>query len=97
MKAQEINWLFHGDVIVILNAKPDVIQWGEHSNHAHRLHGDGFTILETPERVRYLRLLKETPLKHEEHHEIKLPPGDHEIRIIREVGWFDDVVAPVVD
>lgn len=102
------QWGFHGDVNVVLNVKipenakpvekmPDVIQWGEVSNHAHRLYGDGFTIFETPEKKRFLRIVKPTALKHEEHREVTLPPGDHEIRITRELGWFDDMVNPVVD
>jgi hypothetical protein len=46
---------------------------------------------------RYLRLLEETPLRHEEHNEIKLPKGDYEIRIVREVDHFQELVRPVID
>lgn len=98
----------HGDVILVPTnnlpdiAKPikemkDVVQWGEVTNHAHRLYGDGFTILETPEKKRYLKLIKTTALRHEEHAKIDLPSGDYEVRIVREKNHFDDLVAPVVD
>jgi hypothetical protein len=46
---------------------------------------------------RYLRLKEDTDLSHEEHSTIKLPPGDFEVRIVRELDWFSDMERAVVD
>lgn len=101
------KWSMHGDVLFIHGAtipgaatKDDkfkgTVQDGEHTGHAHRLQGNGFEMYNF-ENKRYLRLLAPTPIRHEEHHEIMLPEGDHEIRIVREKDWFDDMVRPVID
>lgn len=99
----------HGDVILVaVKSVPKgaeqsekfsgILQHGERTGHAHRLTGKEADMFEYfAEGRRYLRLLKETPLRHEEHNEIKLPKGDYEIRIVREVDHFADLVRPVVD
>lgn len=99
----------HGDVLLFkieaIPAKAEkkkdfdgILQHGEVTGHAHRLSGKETDMYEYfTEGRRYLRLLKDTPLRHEEHEEIKLPKGDYEIRIVREVDHFADLVRPVVD
>lgn len=99
----------HGDVVLVkVDSIPQgaeqskefkgVLQHGERTGHAHRLSGKETDMYEFfSEGRRYLRLLKEAPLRHEEHHEIKLPKGDYEIRIIREQDHFQDLVRPVTD
>lgn len=101
--------LVHGDVILVaVNTIPEgaeqkqgfkgILQHGERTGHAHRLTGKETDMFEFfAEGRRYLRLTTETPLRHEEHHEIKVPKGDYEIRIVREVDHFQDLVRPVVD
>lgn len=101
-----MEYIQQGDTIYVKSTIPSdaqinkdfdgVVQHGESTGHAHRLHGDGFTMFQTKEK-RYLRLLKETPLRHEEHDEIKLPSGDYEVRIVREYDHFQDLTRPVVD
>lgn len=99
----------HGDVVLVkINKIPEqaekkkdfdgVLQHGEVTGHAHRLSGKETDMYEYfSEGRRYLRLLKDTPLTHEEHNEVNLPKGDYEIRIVREVDHFADLTRPVVD
>ncbi len=76
----------------------NVLQHGEHTGHAHRLHGEGTTVFENPKtKQRYLRLVKPTALRHEEHKEIMLPPGDYEREIVREYDHFEEETRSVVD
>jgi len=71
--------------------KDPVLQHGESTGHAHRLTDEDFELFEQPEtKTRYLRLLKPSGLRHEEHKEIILPPGDYRIDIVREVGGEED-------
>lgn len=101
--------IHHGDVIFVKVDKipkkaekekdfKGIVQFGEKTGHAHRLSGKGFEMFQHfEEGRRYLRLKKETPITHEEHHEIKIPPGEYEVRIVREVDHFQDLVRTVVD
>lgn len=78
--------------------KTNIVQEGEATGHAHRLYGDGFKMfIEPSTKKRYLKILKETPLRHEEHKEIMLPDGEYEIGIIREYDHFSEEVRSVVD
>lgn len=101
-----------GDVVMIQinkipsdleKVKADVLQEGEATGHAHRLHGDGFEIYapkgpyNNDTQRKHLRLVKPTSLKHEEHKEIKLPAGDYEVRIVREYSHFDEEARRVAD
>lgn len=103
------NIYIHGDVILVkvesvpasakINEKFEgILQYGEHTGHAHRLSGKETDMFEFfAEGRRYLRLQEETPLKHEEHKQIDLPAGDYEVRIVREVDHFAGLVRQVVD
>lgn len=73
-----------------------VVEHGE-STHRHRLETGRYECFETPQKVRYLRLLEPINLLHEEHLPIQLPPGEYRIGRVQEKGFFDDLVAPVVD
>ena len=101
-----------GDVVLVLidkipsdlkKVKADVLQEGEATGHAHRLHGNDFEIFapkgpynnETARK--HLRIVKPTLLKHEEHREIKLPPGDYEVRVVREYDHFLEETRRVAD
>ena len=95
-----------GDVLWFLEPIPkdkydkletQIIMHGE-GGHAHRLDTEEFEHLINPKtKERYLRLLKPTKVKHEEHNPITLPPGEYRIGRVREKGMFDDLIAPVVD
>ena len=41
----------------------DIVQEGEATGHAHRLHGDGYRLYETPQKQKYLKLVSPTSLK----------------------------------
>lgn len=80
--------------------KTDVVQEGEATGHAHRLHGssDDYQLFENPkQKVKYLRIVKPVALRHEEHHEVLLPPGDYRIGIVREYDHFKEEAKQVVD
>lgn len=83
-------------------AKTDILQEGEATGHAHRLHGNDFQVFAKPDKLsnadqKYLRIVRPTYLKHEEHKEIQLPSGDYEVRIVREYDHFDEEARRVVD
>lgn len=46
---------------------------------------------------RFLSVTKPTALSHEEHKTFELPPGNYEVRIVRELDWFSDMERAVVD
>lgn len=76
----------------------NVVQEGEATGHAHRLHGEGFQLFHNPKtKEKFLRLVEPTSLKHEEHKEIKLPPGDYRIGIVREYDHFSEEARQVAD
>lgn len=98
-----------GDVVLIKvdtvpeAAKPDdkfdgILQWGEVTGHKHKLTGketDMFHFFD--EGRRYLSVKAPMALKHEEHNAIEVPPGNYEVRIVRELDWFSDLERAVVD
>lgn len=96
----------HGDVVIekgkipktAKDIKTNVLQEGEHTGHAHRLYGEGFTVLEEPKtRVKYLRVVEPVALRHEEHHERIVPPGDYVIHIVKEYDHFTEEARRVAD
>lgn len=97
----------HGDVLVkaidelpagLVEAKTNVLQEGEATGHAHRLYGDGFTVFEEPKtKEKYLRLVQPAALRHEEHKQIDLPPGNYRIGIVREYDHFSEEARRVAD
>lgn len=92
--------LFFGEAIPdgLILLETNVLQEGEHTGHAHRLFGDTHAVFEEPKtKVKYLRLVEPTALRHEEHKEIILPPGDYRIGIVREYDHFREEARRVVD
>ena len=102
-----MGYLQQGDVLLKPNTIPpqskategNVLQEGEHTGHAHRLHGEGFTVFEHPTTKRkHLRVVKEgVMLRHEEHKAFAVPPGDYEISIVKEFDHFEEETREVVD
>lgn len=75
-----------------------VVQEGEHTGHAHRLHGNDFAMFIDPESLeRFLELSMPTPIRHEEHKEIILPPGRYKIGIVREYDHLKEEARAVLD
>lgn len=101
MIIQQGDVLFHKIESIPKNLteqKTNIVQEGEATGHAHRLYGDDYKMFIQPEtKKRYLRVVKETPLKHEEHKEITLPEGDYEIGIVREYDHWDEETRAVID
>lgn len=103
----EIKIFQQGDVLLIpceiigdpKSLKTGVIQEGEHTGHAHRfMPSDDAMLFEQPKtKKRHLRLLKPTTITHEEHKPIDLPPGDYEVRIVREYDHFKEESRAVLD
>jgi hypothetical protein len=80
----------HGDVLFekidslpqgLVNLNTNVVQEGEHTGHAHRLTSGEYEVLQHPEtKVKYLRVITEARISHEEHKTQELP-GNHIFRI----------------
>jgi hypothetical protein len=98
-----------GDVIFIpVKIKPEndtrheqlTVALGEATGHHHTLYGihPGATIHEwNKDSKRFIKLDKEFSLKHQEHHEIIVPPGTYEIGMEQEYDPFTNVLKKVVD
>ena len=101
MITQQGDVIFHLEKIPegkFSKIKTNVIQEGEATGHAHRLHdGEYEFIQDTKTKERYLRVVKDSVVRHEEHKPITLPPGDYRIGIVREYDHFDEEVRAVVD
>lgn len=79
-----------------------VIQHGEATGHAHRIcmyrHDDVRTVMLKSDDKRYLRVGKDgIDITHEEHKTIHVPPGEYEVRIVREYDHFAEEARRVVD
>lgn len=85
-----------------------VIQHGEATGHAHRVvmfkHDDRRSSpnwqisIDEDSKLRYLKVTDEPiHIDHEEHNRVSLPPGEYEIRIVREYDHFLEEAREVVD
>src|ERR1044072_7373306 len=95
MRRKRMEYYRHGDVFIVKVDKipgaakkttERVLEYGEVTGHAHRLHGDADAsiVYQTKNGAKYLRVIRPTDLKHEEHDTRVIPPGDYEIRRTRE-------------
>lgn len=99
--------LGHGDVRLfrekmpkdgLIDEKTNIVQWGEVTNHAHRLTGGKATLYtHVPTKTRWLKVVEPVSLKHEEHHTIEIPPGEYRIGIVRETDHLEGVTRQVAD
>jgi hypothetical protein len=64
-----------------------VLQYGEVTGHAHAFYGQAVTLYQTPRKERFLRVVKTSLLRHEEHAPIKVPPGLY--RLPTQTEWTD--------
>lgn len=96
----------HGDVILEKMELPNnlektdetVLAYGEVTGHAHRLTGSDFEIYREPAtKRRFLRVVKDTDLTHEEHHTRTIPPGTYEIRPTKEADHIQGIIRIVAD
>jgi len=74
-----------------------VLAEGETSGHAHRvLDIEAVALSKMAARI-FLEVFSETPLTHEEHGTIQLPPGKYEVRKVREYDHFAEEAREVRD
>ena len=50
-----------------------------------------------PDGTRYVRVETETPLRHEEHKEILLPPGEYRVGFVQEYDHLAEEARAVID
>lgn len=99
--------ILHGDVIIKRTELPEgfygmrevrdgYLALGEATGHHHALIGE-YDLREDDKKVKHLRLVEPCSIKHQEHHEIVLPPGDYTIGIQREYDHFEKITREVLD
>lgn len=106
------EWGMHGDVILFAESElppdfaqmpkvsDDCIAYGEATGHRHQVFGDdeAFSLRECPKtKTRYLHVVREVVLKHQEHKPVVLPPGSYRTGIQREYDPFEKRVRQVID
>lgn len=100
-----MNYLQQGDVLLfveneipntLVSMNTNVVQEGEHTGHAHRL-DTGEVFIEPKTKVKYLKLVNPTMLRHEEHKAFNVPAGLYRVGIVREVDPFEDEIRAVKD
>lgn len=77
--------------------KTSVLVEGEHTGHAHRIGNAKTAVLFVVGMAVYLRAFKDTPIEHEEHNTIILPPGDYQIDRVKEYDHFEEEAGYVAD
>jgi len=105
------DWAMHGDVVIervesvpkdfskLSKTTKNELAFGEATGHLHQLGGGEFDLRidkENPS-VRHLRVVTPVALRHQEHKEIVLPPGDYRTRIQREYDPFSKRIRDVAD
>lgn len=85
-------------------SKTNTLQYGELTGHAHRLHEGEFEIYLNPKEQdkdgngrKYLRVVRPTELRHEEHRPFIIHPGIYEIGIVKEYDHFEEIERRVAD
>jgi hypothetical protein len=77
--------------------KSKTIQEGEVTGHSHVLESENATIYEDSNYNKFVRIMADAVLLHEEHKPINLPPGDYVIGIVREVDHLNNLTRKVID
>ena len=72
-----------------------VLAHGE-SGHLHQFKGDTAQMFVLND-MTYMRVFKDTPIDHEEHKTIILPPGDYQINRVKEWDHFKEESRYVAD
>lgn len=73
------------------------IQEGEVTGHSHVLEGGNVKIFEDHTKNKFVQILSEAVLRHEEHRPFKLPPGKYKVHIVREVDHINNIIRQVAD
>lgn len=106
----EGDYAFHGDVVLYCESKlPDdfesmpkvedsALAYGEATGHIHKLVSGDFDLRECPKtKVKHLKVVKPTMLKHQEHRPIEINPGVYRIGIQREYDPISKKIREVAD
>lgn len=99
--------VLHGDVILYCEDLPQkfesmkklddgILALGEQTGHNHALFGN-YELREDINKVKHLRIVDDTFLKHQEHRQILIPPGTYRIGIQREYDHFEKITREVAD
>jgi len=100
-----MTYLQNGDILIKKVAsipkeakkiKTNIVMEGEHTGHAHRLEGGGFTLY-VVEDNKYLEVEGRVTIRHEEHLPIEIPPGRYKIDRVREYDHFEEEARAVRD
>lgn len=105
MKAQKSTRKCQGDVLIIpaeipkdvIKINTNVLQEGEHTGHAHRLYDGEYEVFETSKKQKYLRIIKPTQLRHEEHKAFIIDPGVYKIGIVKQWDYDEQEQRNVID
>lgn len=79
-----------------LKTNKHVVEHGEKTGHAHKLEGNNFQFYESRGH-KYLRIVKPTNLRHEEHDKIVVPPGDYKVGKIETEDPFSNLRYGIYD
>ena len=79
------------------NSKDNVLVEGEHTGHAHRITNMENVVKTVVGTAIFLKVLHEVRVRHEEHKEILLPPGNYKIDQVNEDDHFEEEVRKVMD
>jgi hypothetical protein len=76
-----------------------VLAEGEITGHYHGIEDNGVSLMVAPNGKRFVvnNGKRAAVLRHQEHNPVRVPPGIHEIGIVREKDWFTDMVRDVKD
>ena len=74
----------------------NILAEGEATGHSHQVIGENITVY-GEEQERLLEMPNGGTVKHEEHKEITLPPGEYDISIVKEYDHAEESVRNVVD
>lgn len=108
-KLQKLVMVRQGDVLLVKTTLPKkrgvvtpslrghhVLAEGEATGHAHVISSQDTKLYqETATHERYLRVVRTTPLKHEEHPAIDVPPGTY--KVVRQREYFPESIRTVMD
>ena len=109
MFKKDAKFYQQGDVLKIIDTMPAgakkinpasrgwVLAEGEATGHAHAVTDTDTCEMYELDGVLYLRALKDTVVRHEEHGKIELPEGDYYIGTVREYDHFAEEVRNVAD
>ena len=113
-KGDKMMYYQQGDVLLFIEKElpkrkrqylnTNIIQHGEATGHAHRIHSEEFKIYDISisdwkddETEKWIDLYQGGTISHEEHKSIELPKGIYRIGIVREYDHFKEETRKVID